>query len=128
MANVFIDDNTLREIDEITKSENEIKNKLEKSTTFDNNYKDYGYLNNNWYQEYKKNLNDVIAGQANKKYNFKITEMKNKNDSKSFVFLNKSYNFISQFIIVTKNFIDLLSNYFYEQREKKIFLIYFSLH
>ena len=57
-------DPTSNDIDEINKSENEIKIKLGKNTTFKGNYEEYVYIDNNWYQQYKKYLIEQ------KKYDF----------------------------------------------------------
>ena len=114
-------DETLKEFDEISKSENEIKNNIVKSNIYNGYFNKYVILDNNWYQKYKKYLIDILNGKTNQKFNFNIFEMKNKNDEKMICFLDKnySYNFICKFIVVRENFIILLSKNFLTEKDKK---------
>ena len=119
----------LKDIDEISKNENEIKNNLEKSTIYNGNYKKYLLLDSNWYQKYKNYLNDILSGQENN--NFNCSEMDVKIDKKMICYLDKYYyyNSINKFVVIRENYINLLYKKFPSEKDKiKNLKIIFFLH
>ena len=119
----------LKDIDEINKNENEIKNNLEKSTIYNGNYKKYLLLDSNWYQKYKNYLNDILSGQENN--NFNCSEMDVKIDKNMIFYLEKYYyyNSINKFVVIRENYINLLYKKFPSEKDKiKNLKIIFFLH
>ena len=97
-----------KEYEELCKSEKEIKDNLCKSANFDNNYKKYYLLDYNWYQEYKTYLDELLKGIINIKYTYNA-KILNTDTQRNY---NKKYEFITNFIIVTEDFVKLLLEYF----------------
>ena len=56
-------------------------------------------------------MNDLLNTQINEKFFFHISEIYTKVDKKTFCFIdnNDTYRFISDFVLVTQNFIKYLS-------------------
>ena len=113
-----------REFEELQKSEVEIKNSLANPNCFDGNYQKYYLFNNKWYQEYKKYLVDLLSGKTNKEYKYDVKSLKTDNEEKIFCFINDtdSFNFLTNFVVVNKNFVNLLINNFDSEEEIKVIL------
>ena len=111
-------------------SEKEINENLKKNFDFDGNYKFYGLIDHSWYQKYKQYLFDLINGKTNKEFDeYDVDLVDTKVEDKIFCFPEelRSFHFISNFEVVTKNFINLLSKNFKLSAPKefdKIFLCY----
>ena len=99
-----------QEYEELIKSETEIKESLKNFTYFEGNYKFYGLLDHIWYQNYKKYLIDALNGKNKKQFFFLRDEAAVKTEKKLFCFIEKnfSFNFITNFELVTSEFIHLL--------------------
>ena len=103
-----------KEYEELVNSEKEINENLHKNCVFTGNYDFYGLIDHSWYQKYKQYLWELINGKTKKKFDYDFYSIKSKLEKKIFCFPNelRSFNFISNFEVVTKKFINLLSKNF----------------
>ena len=100
-----------KELEELYKNEKEIKKKLVENTTFKGTYKEYYLLDYACYKKYKVYLNNLVY--KGKYTPFKYDEsLEATTEDKFFFFSEKeldTFHFISNFIIVNKKFMELLS-------------------
>ena len=103
---------------DLLESEDEIKQNLEKNIIFNGSYKRYGLVNNKWYQKYK---NHLLNDKRNNNFYLDISELNTKSEKKIFCYLGDDYSFdfISNFVVVTEKFINSLSKSFYLKNELK---------
>ena len=112
--------NKLKEIyDELCRGEDEIKQKLQRNIGFHGNYDKYGIFSKSWVQKYKNYLKNYLDNKYSK-FSFNIKELDPKTEERIFCLINKnySYNFISNFVLVTSDFVTMISTYFnfYDQQ------------
>lgn len=109
-----------REFTALINSENEINEELHKTRSF-KKFLEYGLLNHSWYQEYKVYLKELKNGK-NKKFQYDIKSIDVKTEQKFYFFENDyiPFNFVDQFEVVNKNFINLLSENFKNKNKEEI--------
>ena len=112
--------NNIKEINELKSGKNEIQRKLKEKGRTVNNYEKYGLLDYNWFVKYEKVIYNPSLYESNKKDLFNIKDLMPKNDEKDYSFIKSSYifGFPSNFIIVRKQLMELLSNNF-KNNDKK---------
>ena len=107
---------------ELNKGEAEINNKINNTFKLENNYIKYGLLNYKWFEIFKLYLNNPCS--LDRKQIEELFDFNNllpKNDEKDYSYINDRYRFSfpSNFVIVTKKFMSLISKYFdYEEQER----------
>ena len=122
MSNIFnsqIKHNLLDELHEGEKIITEEKNKL--NNNIKEGFKNYGLLNINWYKNFIMFLADPKNENVNKNL-FKYNEIHPKDDERNYTYIDPKFKFIlpSNFIFVTENFINLISQYFNNKEKKKL--------
>ena len=110
---------------ELCEGENIIKNKLQRNINFEDGYEVYGIINKHWLNKYKKYIVDNLYNNSPKsKFKYKIDELRPKTEEKIFCLINEdknhSYNFPCEYILVTQEFISIISKYFDYHGKNKI--------
>ena len=101
-------------IEECSKIKKEIELEINKSRNIGDFSRKYGVLNFNWYQNFMKFLNKKInTNPKNKKFNFNFQKLIPKNESiDPFFAYEAPITFPSNFVFVTENFMNLISEHF----------------
>ena len=106
--------NELFKAKEIINSEIHISNK---SKNVENSFLKFSFINIDWYKDYlhflkkpNKDSNDRIKEKL-----YKYCRLHPNNDQRDYSFINKgTYSFPCDFVFVTKDFINLMSDYIYQ--------------
>ena len=118
----------LQEIyDELCKGEDEIKKKLQRKFSFDGSYDEYGVLNQSWVNQFKNYLKSYLDRNKDSKFHFNINELDVKTEEKIYCLINNnySYHFIKDFVLVTSDFVEMISSFFnYYDKQKLYGLLY----
>ena len=82
-----------------------------KNAAFNGTYKNFGLLDYSWYIKYKTYLNDLLTGKTNKIYTFIKEDIDIKTEIKIYCFgnENRSFSFVSNFVLVTEKLISIIS-------------------
>ena len=125
MDNIYLEQKK-KEYFDLCNSEREIKQALQNPTYFDGNYTKYALLDYEWYKKYKQYLFNLVNKHKNEKFNYDINALEAKTEEKIFCFINEKnesdeFNFISDFVLVTEQFINSLS-YNFNKIDKKLLL------
>ena len=119
-----------KEFNELFKAKEIINSKIHESNkrkNVENSFSKFGFINTNWYKDYlhflkkpNKDSNDKIKEKL-----FKYSRWYPKYDKKDYSFIDKGiFSLPSDFVFVTKNFINLISKYIHKYDSK--FLDYFK--
>ena len=103
--------------DELCHGENIIKEKLHSNKiSYNDGYEIYGVLDKNWVQRYKQYLTDYLNNKLKQEFNYNINELRTEHEEKIFCIINgnvnNSYKFPVKYILVTSNFISMITKYF----------------
>ena len=111
-----IDQDSQREIEfnELFKAKEEINSEIHKSKNIDISFSKYSLINTNWYNDYLhflKKPNQESNDRIKEKL-FKYRCLHPKSDKRDYSYIDKAeYTFPSDFVFVTKNFVNLISEY-----------------
>ena len=110
-------------LSELKKGEEEINKKIKNTFKRENDYTKYGLINCGWFEIFKLYLNNPCS--LDRKQIEELFDFKNilpKNDKKDYSYINDRYTFSfpSNFVIVTKKFMSLISKYFYYEEQEII--------
>ena len=111
-----------KEFNELFKAKEIINSEIHKSKNIKNSFSKYGLVNTNWYKDYlhflkkpSKESNDNIEEKL-----FKNSRLHPEQDKRDYSFINRgTFTFPSNFVFVTENFVNLISNYIYQYDDYK---------
>ena len=109
------------EFNELFKAKEIINSEIHKNKKFENNILKCSLINTIWYKDYlhflnkqEKDSNDKIKEKL-----FKYCRLHPKNDKRDYSYIGGStFSFPSDFVFVTENFVNLISNYIYKYDNK----------
>ena len=108
---------------ELFKTKDEIKLEIHKTKTINEEYINYGLINTDWYKDYLQFLwkpkNESNNKLKQKLFRYKYLHPKNDDRDYSYSEIG-GYNFPSDFVFVTEKFMNLISDYFYQNERDKV--------
>ena len=115
------DDNHFDEYMELLDMKQKINDDIKNSSGIKKGFEEYGLLDANWFKKYESFLEYYYKNLNNNVYIFDIDKILPKNEDKDYSYLgkNNTFGFPSNFVIVSKKLMDLLSNNFTHYEERK---------
>ena len=106
-------------IKELFKTEEEINGMINKPNSVENGFKEYGLIKSKWLENYIKYLNNSYNNQM-EVISFSRKDIFGENDLKDYSYIDKSmqFSFISNFSLVSKKALFLISEHNNNEKEK----------